>query len=588
MDHLEKEFEKEQKEKIDRESEPQGQALPKKKKNFLWLWILIIVIVLGGGASAYAFRDKLPGFFGKKQTNSNSANSNSANSNTNIANKNANTNSSVKIVDSGITWLNPRVKLGDLGLFQGNPSGDANFPDAYKGTTYYKVATTDDGGEIILALAKVETLGVVYDFHHFIKKAGKYFWMSEHSDNVGSNDNLYSLVSSDKDATIIKSLQLDQSFTQKNIKFTSDFYGSRNYQFVESEPQSTKVDETKWGDLYILKGDDVDKSNGEVKVTQYYILRNDGMKIIYSPSPTFKLDDNTLDVTWSNSAGASQKFSQVKTSGCGFGSGSFPMVVKNTSLNNKAEVAMAKDGTKLYSVPGTSTLADFVYQVYQMDLAENKESRDTFNQNLPVIVYKDAYDSWIVFMNDKYQPLAECGKPVIYLYPEKEIEVSVKVGANITKSEPEYGKGWKVLAAPSGTLKVDGKKYDSLFWEGIGFGKYPSITSGKIVESKKAVDQIKSDLTEMGLNAKEIADFLDFWADKMPTTKYTRLTWLLTEEMNTLAPLAVSPKPDSSIRVFLDYEGLNDKVNIASQTLPHYERNGFTLVEWGGILRGKQ
>ena len=88
----------------------------------------------------------------------------------------------------------------------------------------------------------------------------------------------------------------------------------------------------------------------------------------------------------------------------------------------------------------------------------------------------------------------------------------------------------------------------------------------------------------MGLNAKEIADFRDFWLAKMPTTPYTRLTWLTTGEMNTLAPLAVSPKPDTMIRVFLDFAGLSSKENISPQILPHYDRNGFTLVEWGGLL----
>lgn len=94
-------------------------------------------------------------------------------------------------------------------------------------------------------------------------------------------------------------------------------------------------------------------------------------------------------------------------------------------------------------------------------------------------------------------------------------------------------------------------------------------------------------MKEMGLSDKEIADFKEFWLPKMPATPYVRLSWLLTPEMDTLAPLAVSPKPDSSIRVFLDFEGLNSKIDIAPQVLPHYERKGFTLVEWGGLLKGR-
>ena len=45
-------------------------------------------------------------------------------------------------------------------------------------------------------------------------------------------------------------------------------------------------------------------------------------------------------------------------------------------------------------------------------------------------------------------------KPIIYLYPEKEIQLSVRLGKenNITCSYPEYKNGWNVLAKPDGTL----------------------------------------------------------------------------------------------------------------------------------------
>ena len=45
-------------------------------------------------------------------------------------------------------------------------------------------------------------------------------------------------------------------------------------------------------------------------------------------------------------------------------------------------------------------------------------------------------------------------KPIIYLYPEKEKEISVKLKYNdvITVSYPKYVNGWKVLAKENGTL----------------------------------------------------------------------------------------------------------------------------------------
>jgi len=46
--------------------------------------------------------------------------------------------------------------------------------------------------------------------------------------------------------------------------------------------------------------------------------------------------------------------------------------------------------------------------------------------------------------------------------------------------------------------------------------------------------------------------------------------------------LNVTPKPDSLIRVFLTIKKLDEVVNVKEQNLKAVERNGFTVVEWGG------
>ena len=58
-------------------------------------------------------------------------------------------------------------------------------------------------------------------------------------------------------------------------------------------------------------------------------------------------------------------------------------------------------------------------------------------------------------------------KPIIYLYPEDEIEISVRLGKkeNITCSYPKYENEWNVIASPDGTL-IDtktGRNASSLF-----------------------------------------------------------------------------------------------------------------------------
>ena len=55
--------------------------------------------------------------------------------------------------------------------------------------------------------------------------------------------------------------------------------------------------------------------------------------------------------------------------------------------------------------------------------------------------------------------------------------------------------------------------------------------------------------------------------------------------MDVLAPLIVSPKPDTSIRVFLDFEGLEKPIALPEQKLSAIPRTGFTVIEWGGLLK---
>ncbi len=564
---------------------PEAIKLPAKKpKNLLWLWILITAIIVGGGVMVFAYRSAIKNYFwpstidGSVQDIDNGI-------------THPSTTTSVKIVDSGVTWLNPRVKLADLGLFKtaagSNSDPSVGFP-GYLGTDYYKVATTSDGGDIILAVVKVEELGTFDDFHHFKKLNGVYYWLSQNSDPVGGDGNYYSRINSQVDNSFtIASLQLDKSIAKGSTTLTQKPSDSRNDTFVADTTVGTKVEETKWGDLYLAQTTEITKSVGNAKVSYYYILRNDGIRIIYSPSPSFRNDDGSLVATWTNAVGQSAKFSPVATSGCGAVGGTWPKIIDTTSLQNKVQVGTA-GATKIYSFPAASPMMSFGYQVYLMDGMSGKASEADFASNLGIIAIEDGYGNWEAFMNDKYAPGVECGKPVIYLYPKKSTEVSLKVGANVTKSDPAYNSGWRVLASPSGLLSLGGKTYDSLFWEGTGWGSYPAVTNGTVVESSKIAETITSQLLSMGLNSKEIADFKAFWLPKMPQTPFTRLTWLTTDQMNTLAPLAVSPKPDTTIRVFLDFEGLQSKINIAPQILPKYQRVGFTLVEWGGLLKGKK
>ena len=77
-------------------------------------------------------------------------------------------------------------------------------------------------------------------------------------------------------------------------------------------------------------------------------------------------------------------------------------------------------------------------------------------------------------------------KPVIYLYPPTETEVSVCLhyDGQLTCTYPAYGQGWHVTAQPDGTLTDDqGNQYSYLFWEGENQAVY-DFSQGFVVPGR--------------------------------------------------------------------------------------------------------
>ncbi len=207
---------------------------------------------------------------------------------------------------------------------------------------------------------------------------------------------------------------------------------------------------------------------------------------------------------------------------------------------------------------------------------------------VPVFLWKDALDRWVVYKNAAAFPLAECGKPVIYLYPEQPTDVHVKLPdfINVTVSEPTYpNAGWHVRATPEGTLTLssDQSTWNSLFWEGTGVN-YPVPETGFVVKQQEVVPFLKRTLAKYGLNAQETKDFMDFWVPEMQGAPYYQISFL-TDRWDAAAPLAVYPSPQTRIRLFMDWKKLAKPVSIPEPTIVTPARKGYTLVEWGGLLR---
>ncbi len=174
-------------------------------------------------------------------------------------------------------------------------------------------------------------------------------------------------------------------------------------------------------------------------------------------------------------------------------------------------------------------------------------------------------------------------KPVIYLYPESEMKISVKLdyAGVLTCTYPEYNNGWEVIAAPDGTLTdKNGQIYNYLYWEGISGTEY-DFSKGYCVAGEDTAAFLEEALAKLGLNRREANEFIVYWLPIMQENPYNIISFQ-TDVYTEAAKLEVNPAPDTLIRVFMAWQSADDFVEIPEQELVAPERTGFTVVEWGG------
>lgn len=318
--------------------------------------------------------------------------------------------------------------------------------------------------------------------------------------------------------------------------------------------------------------------------------------------------------------------------GCG-GINSSGYVLKNISMSDLTTVGKTLSGTQLYTFKNANNPLNQdeykakitnVYEAgYQGANAEaeklNKGAPEpTFNDYVaknPILIFQDPWNRFIVLGEYQYLLMGGCGKPVIYLYPKIPTEVKISLGkpTNFTVDIPTYKNGWNVLANPNGSLKdlqpqytdcssiniqvlgseyagdaCKNNNYPYLYWAGKVDSIYPSVGTGWVVAKDDLASFINQKLAIIGLNDKEISDMTSYWVPELSAkgSPYYRISFFQNKDMNKFVPMSVSPAPDTVIRVFLDWSPLeNNNLSIQPEELTHINRQGFTVVEWGGLKK---
>lgn len=222
---------------------------------------------------------------------------------------------------------------------------------------------------------------------------------------------------------------------------------------------------------------------------------------------------------------------------------------------------------------------------------EKKYELDKLNTNVSIELFLVAILSFIIssfmcltlFITDS----VTAAKPIIYIYPEEQTEVTVELGKkdNLTCTYPIYEDKWNVIAEPDGTLKdkETGRTYYALYWEGVNSKKYnEKLEEGFIVKGEDTAKFLEEKLAILGLNEREEEEFIIYWLPQMQSNRYNYIRFQTMKEINENMPLNITPKPDTLIRIVMEWKGLNKPIEVKEQKLEQAERSGYTVVEWGG------
>lgn len=221
------------------------------------------------------------------------------------------------------------------------------------------------------------------------------------------------------------------------------------------------------------------------------------------------------------------------------------------------------------------------------------------NQSSQTIVYPDqGSDSarqnlqlkYFTVQNSKSSWFSPLCKPAIYLYPEKQTQISVKIApkGKVTLTIPQYPQnGWNVTALPDGKIMDQNTVYPYLYYEAqIPDELVDAKTQrGYVTNYEDLTLRLNTLLPRLGLNDAERKDFVVYWTRALPKSPYYFIGVVPISVLDDIAPLSFNPQPQTTIRVALYFKALDLPLSVLPPTLTKISREGFTVVEWGGLFK---
>lgn len=175
-------------------------------------------------------------------------------------------------------------------------------------------------------------------------------------------------------------------------------------------------------------------------------------------------------------------------------------------------------------------------------------------------------------------------KPNIYIYPTETtpITVTFRYPGGLTKTIPDYSGNWSVVADPNGKLRDGENDWDFLFYECITDVSDVQFEEGYIITDENRYAQLSQLIASYGFNEQETKDFADFWDDKLEKGVRYAAYPMLTEIVDVLMPVEITPAPDRIGRLWFAFQ--EDGVPEKEACPVVFDRDGYTVLEWGGLF----
>ncbi|MEK7589594.1 MAG: hypothetical protein AAB479_03170 [Patescibacteria group bacterium] len=483
--------------------------------------------------------------------------------------------------ESEVRWTEPS-DMGNLDALFTSSEGTL-------GDKYYLVGTIISGkykdGNVMVMLGGCYGMCFSQNIYRIIRKTTmdgvQTFLLKKQSDSLG--DGQYVKLKSE--------VVVDTEYELPGLAFPDEIRGPKTRQILKRDiiyrgmfnllvTNSEKAFGIPQGDVFISKIQDTATMNG------FYMRASDGTQVTYKLVVDFVGDDRVPQVTWNDGSHNVDQYEYTDLTGCG--SSNYASVVTGlvNQTNDLVSAGTNSRGDTIYTLKDTDN--KLLRDDYDEKYLKDRFSYDEYIKARPMFFWIDPFQRVIKFENAKFVPAAECGKPVIYLYPEHTTQVSVQLEpqGGFSFTEPAYDGGWSVIADSNGNLTEtkSGKVYPYLFWEGRG-GIYDRPKRGFVVTQGDVHAFLIRSLAQLGLNSKETADFIEFWEPRMKQAPYYFVSFLGTQAMNALAPMKITPEPDTVIRILMDFYPLEKSIKVEPVHLKSIPRKGFTVIEWGGVIR---